>query len=364
MKRGFTVFYSTLLLLLTLAGMMSVFYFAVQAGVWQAVLAIVGVLLGVALAPVLHELGHVLFAVKNGMTIVLVKCFCFRFQKSEGEKRITLASPFAPDETQVVPRFGGNMKKRAGRYTLGGLIFGGIFCVILLVLALVLKEFKLSYLFLGMLPYAAYLFLLNAAPLCFPSGKTDARVYLGLKKGCGEEKAFLSAMEIQGELSEGKSFLEIEESLYFDFPQLPEDEPLFAVTLDLRYRLYLEKNELKNAADCLNRLASAQAYFSPLEEQKLAAELVYMHSLNGDYENAEACGKVCKEFLKSNSIVAKRALAGYSLAFGELELAEILIKEGYQTLENEEISGYAKAERILLSRLEQGIKEGKNGNKE
>ncbi len=364
MKRGLTVFYSTLLLLLTLTGMVFAFYFGIQAGVWQGVFAAIGVLLGVVLAPVLHELGHVCFALANGMTPAIVKCFCFRFQKSAGKKRFTFASPFAPDETQVVPRFGGNMKKRASRYTLGGLVFGGIFCVIILVLALVLTGFTVSYLFFGMLPYTAYLFLLNAAPLCFPSGKTDARVYLGLKKGYGEERAFLSAMEIQGHLSEGNSFSEIDESLYFDFPQLPEDEPLFAVTLDLRYRLYLEKNELKNAADCLNRLTAAQVYFSTLEEEKLAAELVYMHSLNGDLENAKACGKVCAAFLKSDVIVAKRALAAYCLAFGEVDSAKILIEQAYKILEKEEILGYAKAEKILLSRLEQGIKEQKNGNKE
>ena len=365
MKKGFTVVYSATLLLCSIAGMALAFYFGLQASVWQGVMAIVGVLLGSMLAPIAHELGHVFFAVKNGMKPVFLKCFCFCYQRMDGRKRISLVSPFLPDETRALPKFGGDMKKRAVWYTLGGLIFSGIFVALIAIFATVWTAFLGdAYLLLGMLPYSAYLFLLNAVPLVYPSGKTDARVYLGLKKGYGEERVFLSAMEIQGKLAEGNSFSEIDERLYFDLPQLPEDEPLFAVICDLRYRFYLEKNELEKAADCLNRWAGAEPYLSTYEQEKLLAELLYMHALNGDFESAEACGKGCKAFLKSSEVLAKRALAAYSLAFGELDAAEILVRQAYEALEKEEIEGVKKAERILISRIEKGIKERENGNKE
>ena len=128
MKKGFTVFYSAFLLLLTVAGATVAFYFAVKQGETQGVLTIVGVALSLAFAPIAHELGHVFFAKKNGMKVVYVKGFCFRFQAVEGKKRLSLASPFSPDETQIVPRSSGNMKKRALHYALGGLIFSGAFC--------------------------------------------------------------------------------------------------------------------------------------------------------------------------------------------------------------------------------------------
>ena len=364
MKKAFTVFYSALLLLCSIAGMVVVFYFSLKNGATQGVLAIVGIALSVMLAPIVHELGHVLFAVKNGMRIMLVKCFCFRYQRVDGNKRFSFVSPFLPDETQVTPKFSGNMKKRVARYTLGGLIFSGIFLVLLAVIAWLWTAFLgNAYLLFGMLPYAIYLLLLNAAPLIYPSGKTDARVYLGLKKGDNEEKVFLSAMEIQGRLGDGKSFSEIDKTLYFDLPQLPEDEPLFAVISDLKYRFYLEKNELEKAADCLNRLAGAQAYLSASEEEKLLAELTYMHALNGDFEGAETCGKGCKTFLKSENVIAKRALAAYSLAFGELDAAKLLVEQAYGALEREENEGLKKAEAILISRIKQGIKEREDGNK-
>ncbi|MFQ7079555.1 MAG: hypothetical protein ACLRSW_17405 [Christensenellaceae bacterium] len=76
-------------------------------------------------------------------------------------------------------------------------------------------------------------------------------------------KCLISAMEIHGKLAEGKSFSEIDEKFYFDLPQLPEDEPMYAIILDLRYRYYLERGKGR-AADCLNRLASA----SPILEKR------------------------------------------------------------------------------------------------
>ena len=79
-------------------------------------------------------------------------------------------------------------------------------------------------------------------------------------------------MEIQGQLYEGKSFAEIDEGLYFNQPQLCEDEPLFAVMLDLRYRYYLEKGDMDNAAACLNRLVGLLDYMPYAEAEKIAAE--------------------------------------------------------------------------------------------
>lgn len=104
----------------------------------------------------------------------------------------------------------------------------------------------------------------------------------------------LCAMEIYGKLYEGKSFSEIERGLYYDFPQLAEDEPMYAVMLDLRYRYHIEKGETERAADSLNRLASASSYLSEEEFSQTAAELVYMHSLVGDKARAEESGKTCR----------------------------------------------------------------------
>ena len=348
MKRKLTTIYAAGMTALLAAG----FVFAWQAGVEETIKCIVGLIYGFVLSPILHELGHVSFAQIANMDYVYVKFFCFKIYIKNGKKRLGFASPFAPDETQVLPKAGGNMQKRAILYTLGGLIYGGAFLLIILAGAILCTAVgKTSYLLWGMVPYAAYLFLLNLPPVEYASGKTDTLVYLGLKKGYAAEKTMLSAMEIQGQLYAGKSFAEIDEKFYFDVPQLCEDEPLFAVMLDLKYRYFLEKEEYDKAADCLNRLAQAQEYLPDFEVEKLAAELTYLHSLRGDLERAEESGKLCREYLQSNETAAKRVLAAYSKAFGKTDAIELLKAPAQACLEQERIKGVRKFEEILLARI-------------
>lgn len=354
MKSRFSVFCAAISLLGMLASTALCFYFAWQAGITESVQLLVAFVLSLIIAPTVHELGHIALAKKGNMELVYTKFFCFQIKIKEGKKRLGLTSPFRTDETQVIPKTGGNMQRRAAKYTLGGLLLSGILLALLCAAAITLTCLgNTNFLLWGFVPYTAYLFLLNVLPLEYPSGKTDMLVYRGLKKGYDAEKNMLAAMEIQGQLYEGKSFSEVDERLYFNQPQLPEDEPLFAVMLDLKYRYYLEKQDLDKAADCLNRLAAAQAYLPQEKVEELAAELVYMHALRGDLQRAEDCGTYCKGYLQSNTASAKRILAAFSAAFGKTESVVPLIAQAETCLQTERVKGVGKFERILLSRLPQ-----------
>lgn len=353
MKRKLSTIYAIFCTLLLVAGFLSVFYFAWQKGITDTVKCLVGFLYGFIATSVFHELGHVAFANAAKMRYVYIKCFCVRVYEANGKKRVRLASPFAPDETQVLPKKGGNMQKRASAYALGGLIFSFILIAVTVTAAVLVTVLAdASYLLWGMLPYMGYSFLLNAMPLEYPNGKTDTLVYIGLKKGYDAEKNMLAAMEIQGQLSEGKSFAEIDESLYFDLPQLCEDEPLFATMLDLRYRYYLEKGDMQNAAACLNRLVSIIDYMPLAEAEKIAAELVYMNALRGEMAEAEENAKACQAFLREDNATAKRILAAWSKANGQTEFVEKLLAQSAECLQREKIAGVKKFEQILLARIE------------
>ena len=351
-KKTVATLYATFCIALLLAGLSLTFYFAWNSGLEDGIEALVAIVLSLILAPTLHEFGHVVFASACDMEIEYVKFFCFKLMRKGGKLRLSLTSPFAPDETQMLPKRGGNMQKRACLYTIGGLIFEGAFTLIIAIAAITLVCFQIyAFSLWGLLSYAAYLFFLNAMPLEYPSGKTDALVYIGLKRGASTEANMLAAMEIQGRLFAGESFSQIDEALYFSSPQLCEDEPLYAVMLDLQYRYYLEKNELEKAADRLNRLASAQAYLGDKEVEKIAAELTFLHALNGDYDRAKDCAKLCETYLRGEEAAAKRVLAAYCKAFGKEDAVEALILQAEAILENERIKGLAKAEQILLARL-------------
>ena len=121
--------------------------------------------------------------------------------------------------------------------------------------------------------------------------------------------------------------------------------------LDLRYRYYLEKGDMENAADCLNRLAFNEEYLPQTTVEGVAAELVYLHSLNGDFVSAERNAIVCQEYLKGDSVTAKRVLAAYSKACGRAEAVEVLLGQAKELLPKERIVGVRKFEEILLSRI-------------
>lgn len=360
MKKRWATIYAIFCTLLLVAGFLLVFYFAWERGTEEIAECIAGLITSLILAPVVHELGHVNTGLIAKMDYVYVKCFCFKFYLKNGKKRFAFASPFAADQTQMLPQKGGNMKKRASLYTLGGLIYSGAFLFLILagiILATCLGA--TTYTLLGILPYTAYLFLLNVAPFEYANGKTDVAVYRGIRKGYDVEKCMLSAMEIQGQLAEGKSFSQIDEGYYFDLPQLCEDEPLYAVLLDLRYRYYLEKGKMEKAADCLNRLALNEEYLPVAELEKVAAELVYMHALTGDLEAAEKNYEACKNVLQEENATAKRILCAYALACEKIEAAEVLLEQARALLEREKIAGVKRFEEILLSRLEN--KKDENG---
>ena len=351
-QRKWSNVYAFVCVLLMIAGYVALFLFAIKGEVLDGIRAIVGVVLGIVFAPVFHELGHILFAKMSNFSIIYSKFFCFKLTRKGKRLRFSFSSPFAPDETQAVPNCGGNMYARARAYTLGGLLFGGIFLFVVLLISILLTVYYApNYLFFGMLPYALYLFILNVLPFEYPMGKTDMAVALGLRRGDDVEKTMLSAMEIQGELFLGKSYSEIEETLYFNLPQLSEEEPLFFVILDLKYRFYLDKNDLKNAADCLNRLVMSQDYFLDEEREKLAAECVYMHSIQGDLEKAEECGKLCANFLRTENVTAKRVLATFSSAFGKCDAVPVLKEQANKALSLEFVAGNAKFEKGLLDRI-------------
>ncbi len=358
MKRAFAKIYPVLLLLLMFAAeILVVFYFAwFRAGnrIAAVSFALAGWATAYIIAPIVHELGHILFAKSADMRLKMSKFSFFRIIEKSGKLKFTFASPFAPEETQVVPAKGGDMLRRFRLYTMGGLIFGGIYIVVLAASALAFWGIgwePAAFLFWGGIPYAVYLFFLNALPFVYAAGKTDAAILRGLSRKEAAEQTMLSAMEIYGGLSEGKSFSRIDENLFFDLPQLPENEPMYAVILDLRYRRCLETENFERAADCLNRLAAAAGYLSVSQFEEVAAELVYMHSVNGDAELAKESAELCEDYLKRETAAAKRILAAYSALQGRFDAVRALKAQAEVCLQKETIAGIKKFERIMLERI-------------
>ena len=136
MKRRISSLFAGLCTILLAAGFTVTFALAWKKGITAGINSLVGFFLSIALAPIFHELGHVIFAKIANMETVYVKCFCFKIFVKNGKRRFSFASPFAPDQTQTIPKKGGNMQSRAGLYTLGGMIVEGITLIVVVALAL------------------------------------------------------------------------------------------------------------------------------------------------------------------------------------------------------------------------------------
>ena len=351
MKKFWTKFYAWVLLIAAVAAICAVVAFA-WTDLDNLIEAVVGGAASLLVAPCVHELGHVTFAYIRKLEIVYCKCFSFRYYVKDGKKRFGFASPFAPDETQVLPIGSENMEKRAYAYAIGGLVYSGVLFVVLLAASIVCWCFGAGAFFVyALLPYSAYLFLLNVLPAEYASGKTDALVARGIKKGEPVEQTMLNIMRIHGGLQEGKSFLEIPEEWYFSAPQIAEDEPLYVAILDARYSYYIEREEYEKAFDCLKRIKSAAEYLTDEEVLALERNLAYLCLVGGNDAVLKEAVKNDEEYWKSDLVSIKRTLALYMQKCGEPERAALLIEQAKALNEKERILGLKKHEEILLSRI-------------
>ena len=353
MKRVLKKMYAWGLLLVLVTSFVSLFLWA-----WPDLDALAGAVLGVTTAvifvPAYHELGHVLFASMHKLQVVYCKCFCVKYYVKDGKKRVGFANPFTPDETQVLPLGSENMQNRAYAYAVGGLVASIL--VLLLSLALWLSQCIRgveSNVLYAWVVYSAYLFLLNVLPVEYATGKTDAMVARGIRKGEPVEQTMLNVMRIQGELQAGKSYAEIAEEWYFSAPQISVEEPLYVAILEARYAYFLEKEEYEKAFDCLKRMKEAGDYLSEDEVYRLEKNLAYLCLIGGNDEVLKTAVKNDEAYWKGEDVAIKRTLALYMQKCGEAERAELLIEQAEALIEKEPIAGLKKYERILLSRIKE-----------
>lgn len=346
-NRWFAIVWQVLCIGLSIAGVGFFGFHAYAIGGFSWLLFAIGLLVGVVFAPIFHEGGHVLAAKSVRMRCVYCKAFCFCMQREGSKRTWRLTSPFFDDQTQVVPMTGEDMQRRAGVYTLGGLLLSGVILALLAVTIAFTQTTR--YVWIGAAIPTAYLFFMNVVPLAYSSGKTDMLIYRGLQKGEPAERAMLAAMEIQGRLYAGEEFASIDAERYV-MPPLCEDEPLFSVMLDLQYRRELDRGDIEQAAMRLNRLAQLQPYLTQSQLQSVAAELVYMHSITGDLVSAEQNMEIASEVLEKETATAKRILSAYFFEKGDEEQGEALRVCGLALCEKESLKGVALLEEKLLKR--------------
>ncbi len=300
----------------------------------------------------IHELGHLLGAKISRFKIVSFTVWFFRWKRVRNRFDFSLCFPDDTGATEFYPTTDKNLEKYFAKTTRCGLIFSAIpilFCLpIFFNLNLSLFTFALTSCFL---PIGLYMLISNAIPLVENGVRNDGAVLRGIKVQDDTTKVMFSLLKIQTELSNGKSFKDIDEKLFFDVPQLPEDDLYFALILLYRYRFYLDKKDYVNAKKVLERLISLKKYLPKQFYNEISAERIFYSTvieLNEDladdlmYENEKFLNNV-------NDNVTIRAKLGYiSFVKHEKEPFDIFYDKGVKEAKLQHLSGLKTFELDML----------------
>ena len=193
----------------------------------------------IPLSIIAHELGHMLFG-------AMVKIKAVPQFKLLGASSCT-----------IIPKTDKNLKGRIIFTSLGGLIVNAL-CIALGIVALTVQAVPVH--ICALLPFSAYLFLLNAMPYGYSEGKTDGLVIFELARGGDSSKVMLNVLKVQAQVLGGKPFEEVDESLLFDLPQIAEDDINFISLTELRYEYFKANGDTEQAEKYKQRLNELKKY--------------------------------------------------------------------------------------------------------
>ena len=249
-----------------------------------------------------------------------------------------------------------DIERRFARMTRGGLIAS-----LILTLIGVVPMFLMQYLpfaayaiIAAFLPTGLYYFTGNAFPMVTDGVRNDGAVLLGFKRQDDVSKVTAAILKIHAGLYGGKSPAEIEESLYFDVPQLPEDDFNFAIISDLRYNYYLDKGDKENALKTGARIEGLYEYLPDGTKKVFKADRLFdACALSLDEDKADELMYELDKYLNGDNTVTniRIKLAYLIYVVNEIDNAESLFALAEKELKYMPVAGIRKKEEKLLSTL-------------
>ncbi len=355
MKRFFGAVLPIVLDLLFIAALVGVIYLAYPDNwndLWLIlVLACVFFLLSLAIIPVLHEVGHFVVGKLCGMRLVGVTLSFVEIIRKGDKLTCRFVNPFTSDvagSCRMYPTENKNIEKRYLLFAAGGLIFNLFYLIIGLPLVII---FNTPFLWatLGVtLPYCAYLFIVNLLPF---SETYDGAILWGLLKGEPSQITAVRLFTVQGYLAQGLTPSQIDKKLYFDLPQLPEDDVNFSLLQYYRYTYFLDNGEKKEAFKSITRLEECLEYIPDIYLTPILAELVFAYSsLERNEELAERYhARMERQEDATFAVEAVRAKAAYARLKNNEEAYRETLDDLKTLIEQEPLLGVKKYEEKLLN---------------
>ena len=275
-----------------------------------------GAVIALFIITVIHELGHLIAGIRNNFKFVSINIWFFKWKRVG--KRIGFSFTGFGEAlgfTEMVPINTDNLDQRFINMTRGGVVANIIFAFLFLIPLFFNIENTVLCIICPFFPLSIYYVLDNFLPTDRNGIRNDGGVIYGIKKEDNESKVLSNILKIQAFMVGGSTPSQVEEKLFFDVPQLPEDNHYFINLLSYRYYFYLDKGDFVNSSKILDRIATLSDYLpTDIYNRFMVEELYKCCTYDLDENRADEITYELDKYLNNvNSVENVRAKLAYAL---------------------------------------------------
>lgn len=321
-----------------------------------ALVVFAGSILSIFVITLFHEFGHLIAGKIAGFKFVSITVWFFSIRRVGKNLKFSFTSfPEASGVTEMIPTSTNNLKKKFAVLSRGGII-ANLILMAISVLPIVFTNFTgyLLCLVCPLFPLTVYMILDNLLPTDRGGIRNDGGVLYGLRKNDADSKVLLNILTIQAELYLGKTYSEIDERLYFDVPQLCEENPNFINISNLRYCYYIDKGDFESAKSVLHRiLPLVENLPNDLYHYLLTEELYSVCTFDFNEKRADELMYELEKYLNNkNSVENVRTKFAYlTYVLKNSDNLEMFYKKGVREAKRLNVAGCTKFEIKLLDKI-------------
>jgi hypothetical protein len=315
-----------------------------------------------------HEIAHIISGKNNGFKTISFKILGFRFRKVDGKLKVNYVGIGEQiGEAEIIPVETKELKVRYKKVAKAGITANLIMTFLSIALMIFWKIYVKDvtqynnvwfYLTAFALPISFYFFLCNALPMTNDLNRNDGAYIYGINHNEPEVSVMFSLMEAHALIYQGYTPSQVPEDLYFNVPQIREDDPIFIVLLNNRYCYYLDKGDYNNAKLVIKRLEELSDFIPKYMYAEIQTELLFAYSsFMLDEDTADDVFEDNDKYLnKVLSVTTLRAKGAYvKNVIKDEVLYNDIYQKALQLADEIEVKGLSLYEKNIIKKLNDGF---------